>query len=161
MLTTSVEISVRDKVLVLRSDPRLGGLDAEATALLATHAAWRRYNAGESLLSEGESIREVFILAEGSVEVRTPHGPLLIEAPGGIGWPNYFCELPAFESVATQPTAALVISTSVVEDFFELNFSFLRNSLRLVSQTVLQRRGGLPPGPETLSDPGPAPMGEA
>lgn len=141
---------VRDRVLLLRSLESLAGIDEEAITLLAEHAKPRAFRAGDVVIAEGRPIESVHVVVDGQISARR-RGKLLAEArrSGGVG----FLALHArdengVEAVADLPTHTLEIAASVIQDAMEENPSYLRNSLRLVSRTLLGRRRGLPANPD-------------
>lgn len=143
--TQGLEPSLREKVLLVQADPQLSSLDLEGVTIFAQHGRFRTYAPGEHVSRAGEHQDMVYLLMEGRVQVTTAEGKSFpITAPGGIGWPSLLTGRPAVDAVATEMVTTLAFDSETILDFFEMNFSLVRNSLRLTAAETLRRRGGLP-----------------
>ncbi|MFK7988533.1 MAG: hypothetical protein AB8I08_21115 [Sandaracinaceae bacterium] len=148
MLNGAVASSVHDKVLLIRADPQFAALDHEARTLLAQFGRFQHFEPGDTIFHAGRACEDVHTLFRGEVEIRR-HGapPRKVVAPAGLGWPSLVCSLPTDEIVALTPADSLSYNAAILLDLFELNFSLVRNGLRLVSGFILDDLDGLPTTP--------------
>jgi CRP-like cAMP-binding protein len=119
-------VSPLDRALFLAAQPYFSGLDASIVATLAAYTEERFARAGEWLHHEGESVRDVFFLAEGAVrlmreeqvlrEVSSPAGVSVASALSGTNWSPGI--------LATEPTVYLALPRTdfmqILEDRFPL-----------------------------------------
>lgn len=158
MTASTADLSVHDKLLLIRSNGRFSSLDAEARALLAQHCVYRYFHPGDYLTRADRPLDEVHILLEGSVDVKREDGSVFtLDAPGGVGWPSFISRRPPRDITARTGVGTLAFGTQVLDDFHEANFSLVRNGIRLISADLLEARGGLPLDPGPLAPLGPYP----
>jgi CRP-like cAMP-binding protein len=148
--------SLRDKVLFLRSQSNLAGIDLEGLALLAENARVRVFQPGETVLQEGAPTPAVYVVMEGELTVRR-HGKTTahVDRGGGAGFPTLLSRDPhGITAVSKGHTVALEIPGEVLVDAYQESFSLIRNNLRLVGRLIVRRRGSLPAAPEAADDGG-------
>lgn len=138
---------VRDRVLLLRTNPSFALLDDDDLIRIAEHGQIRRFKKGSLLMREGSPLERVFVLAEGHVTIRQG-GRLVTEmrGQGGIGF------IAVFAGARTGPEARAEADSTVLElpaevvrvNAFE-SAPIARNALRLLASALLERRSNLPP----------------
>jgi CRP-like cAMP-binding protein len=134
-------VSPLDRALFLAAQPYFLGLDASIVATLAAYTEERFARAGEWLHHEGESVRDVFFLAEGGVrlmreeqvlrEVSSPAGVSVASALSGTNWSPGI--------VATEPTVYLALPRTDFMQILEDRFPLLVQ----VATTLSQQDGHL------------------
>jgi len=148
-------VSPLDRALFLAAQPYFNELDASIVATLAAYTEERFARPGEWIHHEGESIREVYFLAEGRVSLMR-QGEVLREfsSPAGVGVAASLSGLrwtPGI--VATEPTVYLALPRSdfmqILEDRFPLFLEIARTLSEQDGELVLA--GSAPAQiPETL-----------
>jgi CRP-like cAMP-binding protein len=135
----------RERLLILKSNPNLTGIDDEGLETLASHTTERWVKKGTVILKENEPVRSVFIVVSGMVVVRRQG---LVTARidwGGVGFLSVLAKDPnGVDAVAERDSHLLEVPVDVLFETYEENFSFLRNSLRLLSAWILDKRDNLP-----------------
>lgn len=153
-METEFDIAVhglRDRLLRMRSMDSLQSLDEEAMTLLAEYSRERRFAPGEVMLREGEPLQVVYLLFAGRAEVRRG-GNLVahVERGRGVGVLSLLArDENGVGAVAQAEVLAFEVPSSVFLSTYEENFSVLRNSLRLATNSLLKRRGSLPIEPDS------------
>lgn len=148
LVTAPLRSSLRDRVLVLRSVENFFGLDEEALTLLAEQARARLYKAGDVLAAPGAPPESIHVIVEGQVTIARKKSPLVMRGGGGVGVLAVLAGAPTRGAVADVDTRTLEIPVAAFLIALEENFSILRNSLRMMGQTILQSRGSLPADPK-------------
>jgi CRP-like cAMP-binding protein len=160
MLTEEASaFGVRNRVLVLRSLESFSSLDERSLTLIAEHASYRRFAAGETVCVEGAPISFFHIVIEGQVTVtRMGHLVAVTGRSRGVGILSLLARDPnGVSAVADVDTRTLAVPVDAFLDGLEESFSLVRNSLRLQAGALLRKRGNLPARPDK---PPPFAMGE-
>jgi CRP-like cAMP-binding protein len=150
MLAELEPVTLRDRLLLLRSMESLRPLDDAALMLLAEHARTRQFRAGETLLEEGHPVEKVYVVTAGRVMVtRRGKRLALVDRGRGAGFTSMLGRDPeGVLAVAEVPTQTIEIPAEIMLDAYEQDFSFVRNVLRLQAAGLLDSREGLPVDPD-------------
>jgi CRP-like cAMP-binding protein len=146
---------LRDRILVIKSLDVMTSLDDDALTLFAEYARERRFAKGDELLRAGQTIRFIYLIISGRVEVKRL-GELLTHADrgGSVGVLSTLArDSIGVDAVADTDVLALEIPASAFRRTFEENFSVVRNALRLSTEQLLRMRGDLPVAPERAEEP--------
>ncbi len=136
---------IRDRLLMLRSLSNLSGLDEDGYARLASHTIERVFQPGEVLLRENEPLRSGFLVVDGLVEVRRQGFVTARIDKGGVGFLSLLARDPrGVEAIAEKKSRTLEFPVEQLTEVYEENFSFLRNTLRLIATGILTKRDNLP-----------------
>jgi CRP-like cAMP-binding protein len=139
---------LRDRLLLLRSQPTFDRLDDEGLLLLAEHGRAAAYRDGDVIVAEGEPARAVYAVIEGEMVVS--RGPKVLsvrragEAYGGL---PLLARVPSRLTTARGETRTLELPAAAFESALAENYSLLRNTLRVFGSAVLSMRGSLPADP--------------
>ena len=155
---------VRDRVLTLRSFEALRELDFEALSLLAEHARYRHFGAGERVQSRNDPLREIHMVVEGRLEVvRLEHQVAVPTRGEPAGMLSVMARDPTgLDITALEESRTLAIPREVIIATLEENFSIMRHLLRLSARGLLAQRRRRPAHEsiEEASAPRPVPSGE-
>jgi CRP-like cAMP-binding protein len=137
---------VRDRVLMLRTNPNFAPLDDEDLLRIARHARVRRVKKGTVLSREGEPLERIFLVTEGHVVVRHNGRQVAdIRGQGGVGLLSLFAGLSVTpEANVLEDSVLLELPAEVVRTNVFDSFPIARNALRLLALGLLERRGNLP-----------------
>lgn len=142
-------LGVRDRVLILRSQPILEGLDDDGLLLLAEHGENRVYRDGDVIVEEGEPARHVYLITEGGIDVSRNGQQVTTRKVGdAYGALPLLAREPSTLAVAIGPTRTLEVPAAAFEAALIENFSLLRNTLRQLGGAVLATRRNLPADPD-------------
>jgi CRP-like cAMP-binding protein len=147
-LSNGARAGLRDRLLLLRSQPTFDGLDDEGILLLAEHGRAATYRDGDVIVAEGEPARAVYAVVEGEMVVS--RGPKVVsvrragEAYGGL---PLLARVPSSLTTARGETRTLELPAAAFESALTENHSLLRNTLRVFGASVLSMRGSLPADP--------------
>lgn len=140
-------IGLRDRVLLLRSVENFLGLDEDAITRLAEHARHRAYRKGDVITEEGAEQESIHIVVAGEVSLILKNGVQTMSPGGGFGVLSAMAYAKSRRAVAAADTRTLEVPVPAFRVAMEENFSLLRNALRMIGQTMLQKRGSLPAEP--------------
>lgn len=137
---------VRDRVLMLRTNPNFAPLDDEDLLRIARHARVRRTKKGTVLAREGEPLERIFLVTEGHVVVRHKGRQVAdIRGQGGVGLLSLFAGLSVTpEALVLEDSVLLELPAEVVRTNVFDSFPIARNALRMLALGLLERRGFLP-----------------
>jgi CRP-like cAMP-binding protein len=142
-------ISVRDRVLTMRSKAMFEGLDDDGLLLLAEHGQSHLYRDGEVIAVEGEPARQVYLIEQGEIVVSHAGKWLTTRQAGdAYGGLPVLAREPSMLAVAKGDTRTLQIPGPAFEAALIENFSLLRNTLKQLGGSVLKQRGNLPADPD-------------
>jgi CRP-like cAMP-binding protein len=142
-------LSVRDRVLTMRSKPMFEGLDDDGLLLLAEHGHSGYYRDGEVIAPEGEPARQVYLVEQGEIVVSQAGKWLQTRKAGdAYGGLPLLAREPSTLAVAKGETRTLEVPGPAFEAALTENFSLLRNTLKQLGASVLEQRGNLPADPE-------------
>lgn len=150
MLTEAPQISVRDRVLMMRSFPAFAPLDDDSLSYLAEHSRRRAFRAGEEVTREGQPLEHGYMVIDGQITVRR-RGQLtaVVTRGGGVGNLSILAHDPhGVTGIADVDTVTAEYPAAIMNEAMERNFPLVRNSLRLVAGGLVRRRGLLPARPE-------------
>ncbi|MFT7581316.1 MAG: hypothetical protein ACI9MR_002991 [Myxococcota bacterium] len=150
--------TIHDRILIIRASGQLRGIDIVGTQRFAENTHYQRFAPGEYLSRANEPVRWLHMIYDGDVEIRPAVGPpFVIEPPSGVGWPSFFSQADTnVDAVALTHVSSLALAPMVTLDLFENNFSLVRNTLRLICETLLEKLGSIPKAdPETPLGPYP------
>jgi CRP-like cAMP-binding protein len=141
-----VTAGIRERLLAIRSIGLFGDLDDDGARLLTEHARLNSFAAG-ALVTAAGSAPNVNVIIEGSMRIGDEPG--IVIGPGRpIGVIRLFSDaIQGPSSTALVPTRTLEIPGDVFLAALEENFSLWRGAMRLVSTSLLDMRGPLPPAP--------------
>ena len=103
---------------------------------------YRRFDAGETIQSEGNGVKNVQIVLQGRVDV-SRHGKHLVTVnrSGGVGYLSTQANDPhGVTAVAEQKTVVLEVPSEDLINAYEENYSLLRNSIRALARNLLSKR---------------------
>ena len=148
-VTGGARLSVRDRVLTMRSKPMFEGLDDDGLLLLAEHGHPGFYRDGEVIAVEGEPARQVYLVEQGEIVV-SQRGKWLTTRKAGdaYGGLPLLAREPSPLAVAKGDTRTLEVPGPAFEGALTENFSLLRNTLKQLGASVLLHRGNLPVDPD-------------
>ena len=142
-------LGVRDRVLILRSQSILEGLDDDGLLLLAEHGENRVYRDGDVIVEEGKPARHVYLIIEGGIDVSRNGQQVATRKVGdAYGALPLLAREPSTLAVAIGPTRTLEVPAAAFEAALIENFSLLRNTLRQLGGAVLATRRNLPADPD-------------
>jgi CRP-like cAMP-binding protein len=142
-------MSLRDRVLLLRSQPLFDALDDDGLLLLAEHGHMVSYADGEVVCAEGEPARAVHVIVQGALLVSRPGGePAERGAGQAYGALPLLARQPATLVVARGATRTLQVPATAWEAALIENHSMMRNVLRVMGASVLSVRDSLPADPK-------------
>jgi CRP-like cAMP-binding protein len=157
MLDLSVA-GIRERLLLLKALPNLQGLDEAAQAILASHTIERIFKPGDVLVRENQPLKAGYIVVEGMVHVRREGYVTARIDKGGVGFLSILAQDPrGVEAVAIEKSRTLELPVEALNTAYEENFSYMRNTLKLVASSLLSKRDSLPRRADEGED---APMGE-
>jgi CRP-like cAMP-binding protein len=142
--------TLRDRMFLLRSLPNFAPLDDESLSLISEHARGRHFGKGETLIAEGEPVANLYFVLDGAVRV-TKNGQhvALVERPMGVGVSAFLARDPeGCSAVAERDAKTLELPSQALIEAMEVRFPILRNSLRLMAQNLVRKRGDLPIRPD-------------
>jgi CRP-like cAMP-binding protein len=137
---------VRDRVLMLRTNPNFAPLEDDDLLRIARHAKLRKVRRGTVLSRQGDPLERVWLVTEGRVEVRQNDKLVAdIRGQGGVGLLSLFAGFDVGPSaVAHEDSVLLELPAEVVRTNVFESFAIARNTLRLLAAGLLERRGRLP-----------------
>ncbi|MBL9027909.1 MAG: cyclic nucleotide-binding domain-containing protein [Myxococcales bacterium] len=137
---------VRDRILMLRTNPNFAPLEDEDLLRIARHARVRRAKRGTVLTREGQPLERVVLVTEGRVVVRHEGRPIAdIRGQGGVGLLSLFAGLTVTpHAEVLEDSVLLELPAEVVRTNVFDSFPIARNTLRLLALGLLERRGNLP-----------------
>ncbi|MET0792001.1 MAG: cyclic nucleotide-binding domain-containing protein [Polyangiaceae bacterium] len=148
-LTEGSRLSVRDRILTMRSKPMFEGLDDDGLLLLAEHGHTGFYRDGEVIAPEGEPARQVYLIEHGEIVVSQAGQWVTTRKEGdAYGGLPLLAREPSPLAVAKGDTRTLEVPGPAFEAALTENFSLLRNTLKQLGASVLQHRGNLPADPD-------------
>jgi CRP-like cAMP-binding protein len=148
-LTSDARLSVRDRVLTMRSKPMFEGLDDDGLLLLAEHGRAAVYRDGQVIAAEGEPARQVYLVEQGEIIVSRAGKQITRRQAGdAYGALPLLAREPSTLAVAKGETRTLEVPAPAFEAALTENFSLLRNTLKQLGAAVLQQRGNLPSDPD-------------
>ncbi len=139
-------IGLRDRVLLLESLDKGGILDNEALTMVAEHARPHSFRQGDLLLRDGEPIEKVYLVTRGKVVV-TERGRTVrvFDESGAVGLNAVLAGVgTGVQAIAEKDTYTLAIPSDILMDLYEANFLLVRNSMRILSNQILEARDNLP-----------------
>lgn len=140
---------LRDRLLMLRSQPMFDGLDDDGLLLMAEHGSSANYEDGQVVAAEGEPPRAVYLVTAGEVVVSRQGKTLITRKPGeAYGALPILTGEPSTLAVAVGATSTLEFPAGAFESALIENYSLLRNTLRMLGSSVLTLRGNLPVDPD-------------
>lgn len=139
-------VSVRERMLQLKSLPVMGQLGSADLSFLARHASELRVPAGVTVLRRGEVAQRVFLMTRGAVELRVGDEVRdRLEAPASVGVvPMWADRAPPYDAVTTEPSLLLDVPNEVMFGFFENHPVMLANITAGIATGLLHMQGGLP-----------------
>jgi CRP-like cAMP-binding protein len=142
---------VRDRMLLLRTNPNFAPLDDDDLLRIAEHARIRYVKKGTFLCREGEPLERVHLVTEGGVVVRLKGKVIAdVRGQGGVGLLSLFAGLDTTpEAEVVEDSMLLELPAEVVRTNVFESFPIARNTLRLLAAGLLERRGNLPLGDGT------------
>ncbi len=137
---------VRDRMLLLRTNPNFAPLEDDDLLRIAEHARISHAAKGTILFREGDPLERIFLLTEGHVVVRFNGRTVAdIRGQGGVGLLSLFAGLDTTpEAVAHEDSMLLELPAEIVRSNVFESFAIARNTLRLLALGLLERRGQLP-----------------
>lgn len=142
-------VSLRDRMLLLRSQALFDALDDDGLLRLAEHGYSVSYADGEVVCAEGEPSRAVLIVTEGALSVSRREGEPLVRGVGQVyGALPLLGRQPTTRVVASGPTRTLQVPATAWEAALIENHSMMRNVLRVMGAAVLGLRDSLPADPQ-------------
>lgn len=148
-VTDGARVSVRDRVLTMRSKAMFEGLDDDGLLLLAEHGHSGFYRDGEVIAVEGEPAREVYLVEQGEIVVSRAGKWLTTRKAGdAYGGLPLLAREPSTLAVAKGDTRTLEVPGPAFEAALIENFSLLRNTLKQLGASMLLQRGNLPADPD-------------
>ncbi len=145
MIVGEPRASLRDRVLLMRAQPMLEGLDDDGLLLLAEHGRMGRYHDGEVVSVEGEPAQAVFLIIQGELVVSAGGKELTVRHAGdAYGGLPLLARQPSTLAVARGEVRTLEVPAAAFENALTENYSLLRNTLRSMGAGVLTTRGSLP-----------------
>jgi CRP-like cAMP-binding protein len=137
---------VRDRLLLLRTNPNFAPLEDDDLLRIAEHARISHAPKGTVLCREGDPLKRIFLLTEGHVVVHFKGRTVAdIRGQGGVGLLSLFAGLETTpEAVALQDSMFLELPAEIVRSNVFESFAIARNTLRLLALGLLDRRGQLP-----------------
>jgi CRP-like cAMP-binding protein len=150
MLNETPLVTIRDRVLLLRSFPAFAALDDETLTLMAEHSRRRAFRAGEVVASEGAPLESAYMVIEGQITVhRKGRRTAVVTRGGGVGNLSILARDPhGISAVADVDTLTAESPAWAMNEALDRSFPMLRNSLRLVTGGLVRKRGHLPCRPE-------------
>jgi CRP-like cAMP-binding protein len=149
-LSDGARAGLRNRLLLLRSQPMFDGLDDEGLLLLAEHGRAATYRDGDVIVAEGEPARTVYAVVEGEIVVSRGRKVLSVrragEAYGGL---PLLARAPSTLATARGETRTMELPAAAFENALTENYSLLRNTLRALGSAVLSARGSLPSDPRS------------
>lgn len=147
---------VRDRMLLLRTNPNFAPLEDDDLLRIAEHARISHAKKGTVLTREGDPLKRIFLLTEGHVVVRYEGRTVAdIRGQGGVGLLSLFAGLETTpEATALEDSMFLELPAEIVRSNVFESFAIARNTLRLLALGLLERRGQLP-----VPDAGPPDVG--
>lgn len=144
--------SLRDRMLFIRTLPNLNQADEGAVAMLAEHARFRSFRAGESVLRLGELASAVYPVLQGQITARR-HGSIIAVArrPHGVGLLSILSGDDQIVAVADVDTQALELPKAALMSVLEDNFSMYRAWLINSTENLVKKLDKLPMRPGSTS----------
>jgi len=140
--------SLRDRLLLLRAQSMLEGLDDDGLLLLAEHGYTATYQDGDVITAEGEPPSAVYIVIQGEMVISRAGRELNVRKVGdAYGALPLLAREPATLAVARGTTRTLEFGGAAFESALTENYSLLRNTLRVIGASVLAARSSLPVDP--------------
>lgn len=144
-LSNGARAGLRDRLLLLRSQPTFDGLDDEGILLLAEHGRAATYRDGDVIVAEGEPARAAFIITAGRCEVRKrdasdPTRTVTVRtlvAGQVFGETAIFADAPRSASViAVDEVSAVVVERHALEEL--MRNSFLGQFVKALADRFLE-----------------------
>jgi len=141
-------VGLRDRVLLLESLDQGGNLDQETLTLVAEHARPQRFRKGDLLLRDNEPVDRIYLITRGKVTVTQRGRPVRVfDQSGAVGLNAVMAEDNlGVRAIADVDTHTLSLPVNILMDLYEANFALVRNSLRVISNQILDARDSLPIG---------------
>jgi CRP-like cAMP-binding protein len=150
MLNETPLVTIRDRVLLLRTFAAFAALDDETLTVMAEHTRRRAFRAGEVVASEGAPLASAHMVIEGQITVRRKgRRTAVVTRGGGVGNLSILARDPhGVSAVADVDTLTAETPAAAMNEGLDRSFPAVRNSLRLVAGGLVGRRGHLPCRPE-------------
>ena len=151
-------LSVRDRLLLLKSQALLQAADAELL-LLAEVARYRTYAAGERISEGGQLAAHIHLMLEGAIRIKRHSGvEQIVEAPGAVGWPSFLAnDERGLDLIAHTTLRTMDIPCAAMDEILEQSFVLTRTALTFQAKFLLTGRSNLPAAPGSVHD---EPLGE-
>lgn len=147
-LSQGTRVSLRDRVLLLRSQSTFDGLDDDGLRLLAEHGRTAAYRDGQVVTAEGEPPRLVFAVVEGEIVVSRKGKVVTVRGAGdAFGALPILAREPSMLATARGETRTLELPAAAFESALIENHSLLRNTMRVLGASILSMRASLPADP--------------
>ena len=147
-LSEGARASLRDRILLLRSQPTFEGLDDDGLRLLAEHGRTAVYRDGDVIAPEGEPPRFVYAVVEGEIVVSRKGKAVTVRGAGeAFGALPVLAREPSMLATARGETRTLELPAVAFESALTENYSLLRNTLRVLGTSILSMRVSLPADP--------------
>ena len=143
------QLSVRDRLLALRSLDVFANLSVSSLNRLAETVQMRTFKEGDVLLVEGRPPPCVHILLQGRVRVeRSGRLVAVVERGRGVGVLSILGrDEQGISAVALEQTTSFEISSTAFLAAYEHDFLLVRNALKLSAMSIINSRQGLPADP--------------
>jgi len=142
-------VGLRDRVLLLRSQPLLDALDDAGLLLLAEHGYTVSYADGDVVCAAGEPARAVHVVVDGALRVSRAGADAVEHVAGeAYGALPLLARRPTPLVVARGVTRTLQVPATAWEAALIENHSMMRNVLRVMGASVLGLRDSLPADPK-------------
>jgi len=150
-------VTLRERLLYLRTLPLLGSMPSSELAILAEYARERFFRKGETLLHEGVPAHAIYLIVEGRVQVARRGKAFRLFGPrDAVGVFALLARTDdGVQATAVADTLVLEIHRDALLDAFEDHFSMTHHVLRETSRLLLDERGQIPGEirlPETWDD---------
>jgi CRP-like cAMP-binding protein len=133
------------RLVALRAVPGWADLPAADLALLASIAAPRRVDAGQTLVREGDSLGSIFVVVDGELAIHRDGGVAgravahdIIGATAGLA-----TDAASWSCVASRASVLLELPIEELEDVLEDRFSILLRWIEETAQRSIALRRGL------------------
>lgn len=141
--------SLRDRLLLLRSQAMFEWLDDDGLMLLAENGSSASYRDGEVITAEGEPAHTVYVVIDGEISVTSNGKEVSVRKVGdAYGALPLLARVPSMQAVARGFTRTLQIPALAFESALLENHSLLRNTLKVIGAGVLATRDNLPADPD-------------
>jgi CRP-like cAMP-binding protein len=144
------KMSPRDRLLTLRTLAGFRNLSLSELVPFSQLMNEAEFREGDLLLKAGEPIERGQIILSGRVAlVRDGEQLDVLEPPAGVGLLGILTNQngPRGDVVALEPTTGFSVDASSMLRLYESDFRYIRNSIWIAAQIVLEARRGLPYDP--------------